>query len=284
MSTSPRVASLHLYPLKGARAIDVEEALVTPRGIEGDRRYMVVDQDGVFVSQREAPRLALVTALPGPSGLRLGTPGRCWLEVPLIDAEDALRVVRLWAGTCVGADQGDVAADWLSEWLERPCRLVWQPEGARRGVDQRYALSERDLVSFADGYPLLVCSSTSLAALNQHLEVAIPMNRFRPNLVVEGWVDPWYEDRVARLRAGEVHLSLVKQCARCVVTTVDQRTGEAGREPLRTLARIRRGERGAMFGENAIPSVVGRVAVGDPVRVVEVRDREREPVWTAAET
>ena len=277
MTASPRVASLHLYPLKGGRALQVESALVTPRGIEGDRRYMVVDPEGVFLSQRQVSRLALVIALPVPGGLRLGTFEREWLEVPLVEAEDA-RVVSLWGGTCVAIDQGDAAAAWLSDWLEQPCRLVWQPDSARRGVDQRYAVSEGDIVSFADGFPLLVCSSTSLADLNTHLGMPVPMNRFRPSLVVEGWADPWYEDRVARLRAGEVELALVKQCARCVVTTVDQHTAVRGREPLRTLARVRRAKRGAMFGENAIPTAVGKVAVGDRVDVVEAREKELEPV------
>lgn len=284
MTVSARVGSLHLYPLKGARGIDVESARVTPRGIEGDRRYMVVDQNGVFLSQREAPRLALVTALPVPGGLRLRASGGSWLEVPRVEAEAALRVVRLWAGTCVGVDQGDAAASWLGEWLDRPCRLVWQPETAPRRVDQRYAVRADDVVSFADGYPLLVCSSTSLAALNTHLELPVPMNRFRPSLVVEGWTDPWCEDRVTRLRAGEVELALVKQCARCVVTTTDQRTAERGREPLRTLARVRRSERGAMFGQNAIPTLVGRVAAGDRVEVLEALDREREAVWSVAQS
>ncbi|MBO0703283.1 MAG: MOSC domain-containing protein [Candidatus Dormibacteraeota bacterium] len=281
---SARVGSLHRYPLKGARAIDVEEAVVTPRGIEGDRRYMVVDAGDRFVSQREASRLALVTALPVPGGLRLGAPGRPWLEVPLVEDRAASRVLRLWAGTCLGVDQGDRAALWLGEWLRRPVRLVWQPETARRGVDPRYATGPGDVVSFADGFPLLVCSRESLADLNAHLETPVPMNRFRPSLVVDGWSVPWREDRVARLRAGDVELALVKQCARCVVTTVDQQTAERGREPLRTLARLRRSERGAMFGENAIPTAVGRVAVGDRVEVVEARDQELEPVWSAAES
>lgn len=283
MTAPARVASLHLYPLKGGRGIEVESARVTPRGIEGDRRYMVVDENGVFVSQREASRLALVTALPVPGGLRLEACGSC-MEVPRVEDEAALRVARLWAGTCVGVDQGDAVAAWLSRWLDRPCRLLWQPETAPRRVDQRYAVSAGDVVSFADGYPLLVCSSASLAVLNSQLEAPVPMNRFRPSLVVEGWTEPWFEDRVARLRAGEVELALVKQCARCVVTTVDQRTAERGREPLRTLARIRRSQRGAMFGENAIPTLVGAVAAGDRVEVVEALDREREPVWSVAQS
>ncbi len=262
--------------------IEVESALVTPRGIEGDRRYMVVDRDGVFLSQREVSRLALITALPIPDGLRLGAPGKPWLEVPRVEGEEAHRVVRLWGGTCVGVDQGEAAAAWLSAWLDQPCRLMWQPDSAPRGVDQRYAVSADDVVSFADGYPLLVCSSTSLTELNRRLELPVPMNRFRPSLVVEGWPDPWYEDRVARLRAGEIELALVKQCARCVVTTVDQQTAERGQQPLRTLARLRRSERGAMFGENAIPTLVGTVAVGDRVEVLEARERELEPVWRVA--
>lgn len=266
---SARVGSLHVYPLKGGRAIDVEEAVVTPRGIEGDRRWMVVDQDGVFLTQREVRQLALITPLPVEGGLRLGATGRPWLEVPVTEEGAATRTVRLWAGTCVAIDQGDGAAAWLEESLGVRCRLVWQPDQARRRVDQRYATGSGDIVSFADGFPLLVCSTASLADLNAQLESPVPMNRFRPNLVVDGWAAPWAEDYVNRLRAGQVELALVKSCARCVVTTVDQRTAEQGREPLRTLARIRNRARGAMFGENAIPVRLGRVAVGDPVDVLE---------------
>ncbi len=280
----PRVRSLHVYPLKGGHRLDVEEARVTARGIEGDRRWMVVDQDGVFLSQREAPRLALVTALPVEGGLRLCVPRGAALEIPVIEEGAASRTVRLWAGTCLAVDQGDAAAAWLEEWLGRPCRLVWQPDGARRRVDQTYAIGPDDIVSFADGFPLLVCSTSSLQDLNRRLETPVPMNRFRPSLVVDGWSEPWQEDRVARLRAGEVELALVKQCARCVVTTTDQDTAKRGLEPLRTLARLRRSKRGAMFGENAIPTVEGRVAVGDPVEVAEARERELEPVWRVVES
>ena len=269
MTPPARVGSLHVYPLKGGRAIDLTEGRVTPRGIEGDRRWMVVDGNGVFLSQRETPRLALVSAVPVGGGLRLGAPGRPWLEVALTDEQAAARTVQLWAGTCLAVDQGDAAAAWLGEWLGRPCRLVWQPEGARRRVDQQYATGPGDVVSFADGYPLLVCSTASLGDLNTYLETPVPMNRFRPNLVVDGWPAPWTEDHADLLRVGQVDLALVKSCARCVVTTVDQRTAQVGREPLRTLARIRRRDRGAMFGENAIPATIGNVAVGDPVEVLE---------------
>lgn len=271
-----RVASLHLYPLKGGRRIDVADAVVTPRGLQSDRRWMVVDAGGAFLTQREVPRLALVTALPvaGGLGLRLGAPGRPWLEVPVREEPTATRVVRLWAGTCVAEDQGERAAAWLSDWLERPCRLVWQPDGARRRVDQRYATGGDDIVSFADGYPLLVCSEASLDDLNTHLAAPVPMTRFRPNVVVGGW-PAWREDGVGRMWAGGVELALVKACARCAVTTIDQETAERGGEPLRTLGRVRRGPRGVLFGENAIPTRTGRIAVGDEVEVLEAREPAR---------
>ncbi|MGH7922751.1 MAG: MOSC domain-containing protein [Candidatus Dormibacteraceae bacterium] len=263
------VSALHVYPLKGGRALDVDRADVSARGIAGDRRYMAVDANGRFISQREVSRLAQVTALLGGDGLRLSAPGAGALEVPLpADGGDRCRV-RLWEDDCDAVDQGEEAARWLTDWLGLEARLVHQPESARRIVDQTYAVSARDTVSFADGYPLLVCSTASLADLNAHLQEPLPMNRFRPSLVVDGWPEPWWEDGVVRLRAGEVELTLVKQCARCVVTTVDQRTAERGREPLRTLARIRRRPRGAMFGENAIPTTLGRIRIGDQVETLE---------------
>ena len=261
------VESLHVYPLKGGRAVDVERADVLAIGLRGDRGYLVVDEQDRFVTQREVSRLALVEAYLGADGLVL-----CALDSPLLvvpfGVRTRRRTVRIWEDRCAADDQGEEAARWLSAVLRQPCRLVRKPDDVPRHVDPRYARSPGDVVSFADGYPLLVASMSSLAALNRELAVPLPMNRFRPNVVVSGWEEAFVEDGIRELRIGEVELALVKHCARCVVTTVDQATAERGREPLRTLARIRRRDQGVLFGENAIPLSLGTIAVGDPVEVL----------------
>ena len=263
-----RIASLHLYPLKGGRAVDVAGADVLATGLRGDRGYMVVDEHDRFLSQREISRLALIQARLDDGGLVLRCPGLAPLRVAPEQSVER-RIVRIWRDRCPADDQGEEPAAWVSRALGHPCRLVRKTADVPRQVDQRYAVSPDDVVSFADGYPMLVTSTSSLDALNRELEVPLPMNRFRPNLVVSGWEAPFCEDRVRRLRAGAVELALVKHCARCVVTTVEQATAERGEEPLRTLARIRRRGDGVLFGENAIPLSLGTLAIGDEIEVLE---------------
>lgn len=263
-----RLLDIIRYPVKSTAGHAVAEAVVEARGLAGDRRWMVVDAGGVFLSQRSTPRLALLRATPTPTGLRLSGPGRADLVVPRPEAGAPRRAVVVWDDT-VAAAEAPAAADWLAAYLGSPAALVYLPDDVVRPVDPAYG-DAGDHVSFADGYPVLLTTTASLDDLNARLPAPLPMNRFRPNLVVEGG-EAFEEDRWARVRIGDVAFRVVKPCARCAVTTVDQATGVPGKEPLKTLATFRRTEGKVMFGQNLIPEAGGTVHRGDRVEVLTWR-------------
>ena len=266
----PSLSSIYVYPLKSAAGHAPEAAHVQRRGLAGDRRWMLVDGDGTFLSQRSHPRLALIEVESTPEGLRLSAPDRPPLDVPRPDASAARRTVTVWGDAVDAAVVADDAHAWCSAHLGVDVQLVYMPDASRRAVDAEYAVQDNDVVSFADGYPLLLTSAASLADLNDRLDAPRPMNRFRPNLVVER-ATAWAEDTWRRLRIGDVTFRAVKPCGRCSVTTVDQQTATRGKEPLKTLATFRRDpDTGKVyFGWNLIPETTGRVCVGDTVEVLE---------------
>jgi uncharacterized protein YcbX len=269
-----RIASLHLYPIKGCRGIDLPATQVADTGLVaegvGDREWMVVDEAGRFLTQRELPRLALVETSVANARLRLAAPRMRALEVALSAIAGAIRNVVVWQSEVRGLDAGDAAASWLSEWLARDVRLVRFDRSVTRRCNPQYAKDSGAHTMFADGYPLLVASMASLADLNDRLaergHEALPMNRFRPNVVVAG-LEPYEEDHVDTLRIGDVVLRLVKPCTRCQVTTTDQMTAQVGIEPLRTLGEYRMDAHldGVTFGVNAIVAAGGALARGMPV-------------------
>ncbi|MEK0086139.1 MOSC domain-containing protein [Benzoatithermus flavus] len=278
MAIEGRIAGLFVYPVKGCAGIALREALLTPRGLAHDRRWMIVGPDGRFLSQRELPRLARIRPALVEAALRLALGGEVELLVPDV-ARGAPLPVRVWGDT-VEALAVDPALDRaLSDWLGREVRLVRFPESGFRPCDPTYA-PPGSHTAFADGFPLLVTSEGSLAELNVALSQAgaapVPMDRFRPNLVLAG-VPARAEDESAAIRLeGGTRLGLVKRCDRCVVTTIDQSRGErTGKEPLATLARIRRNvpTGGAWFGQNAVPLLadggVARLRVGQGCTLVQ---------------
>ncbi|HEY5017411.1 MAG TPA: MOSC N-terminal beta barrel domain-containing protein [Streptosporangiaceae bacterium] len=266
------LASVHIYPLKGGRAVDLDEAVVEPWGLAGDRRWLLVDADGQFITQREHPALARLVVSYGPrAGITVSSDGYRSLSVAApVDSPELLKVT-VWRSTVLAAAAGPEADSWFSGYLGEPVRLVWLDDPTRRAVDPEFG-AEGDVVSFADGFPLLVTSSASLGQLGEWLaadgDLPVPMNRFRPNVVVSGY-EPWDEDRWRRIRIGAVSFRVAKPCGRCVVTTTDQATGERGRQPLRMLARRRRFGKSLVFGQNLIPDSPGLIRVGDPMEVTE---------------
>ena len=262
-----QVTALYYYPIKACRGIALREAHLDARGIVNDRRLMVVDPEGRFRTQRELPRMALIAPRLGDGSLILEAPGVEPLAISL--RRDGARMrVAIWRDACEAVDQGDAAARWLTAFLEEPCRLVRIADDFVRRVDPAYAVSEADQVGFADGYPLLLTAEDSLADLNARMDAPLPMERFRPNVVVRG-AAPFAEDAWRRIRLGALNATVVKSCARCTVTTVDQQTAERGKEPLRTLARFRHVPgTGVMFGQNVIHGGAGSIRVGDTVEVV----------------
>ena len=279
------LASVHIYPVKGCRGLSPATAVVAATGLVaygvGDREWMIVDGDGKFVTQREHPRLALVETAIDDGKLRLTVPRLAstqvaTLELPLArsNAVPESRAVTVWRSDVRGFDEGDAAAAWLSSWLAVPVRLVRFDRATPRRCNPDFAGATGAHTLFADGYPVLVIGSASLAELNARLAArgspAMPMNRFRPNIVLDG-IDAHAEDHIDRISIGAAVLHFVKPCVRCQVTTTDQATAHVGLEPLRTLGEYRMDERlgGVTFGMNAIPrgGTGERVALGATVAI-----------------
>jgi uncharacterized protein YcbX len=268
MTAMISISELWIYPVKGCRGVRVERAEVEAMGLADDRRWLVVDDQGVFASQRHDPALATVEVATDPDGLEITATGRT-VRVPRnVDAGSP--DVRIWRDTVSAIDCGDEPAEVLSAVLGRPCRIVRWGDASERSVEPEHS-RPGDRVGFADAYPLLLIGQASLDDLNRRLGEPVPMTRFRPNLVVAG-AEPYAEDRWSRIRRGPVVLDVVKPCARCVVTTTDQATGRRmGPEPLATLATYRRDGDKVLFGQNAIPRSLGTLRVGDRVTVEELR-------------
>jgi uncharacterized protein len=258
-----RLAGLNIYPIKSARGIALQASGVDEFGLRYDRRWMVVDDAGRFLSQRSHPRLALVTTRIRGDTLEVDAAGMPTLQTPLQPSAAVTTTVTVWDDSCGATWVGETAAEWFSELLDRPCSLVHMPGDMVRPADPSYA-PPSSRVSFADGFPFLLLSEESLADLNRRLDEPLPMNRFRPNLVVAGG-EPYGEDRWTRFEIGGIRLRIMKPCGRCVVTTTNQETGERGREPLRTLATYRKQEGEVMFGQNVVHEGPGHLRVGDPV-------------------
>lgn len=251
---TPRIASLHVYPVKSCRGIDVKEARVVPTGLEWDRHWMIVDSKDRFVTQREHPRMTAIFTSIGGGRLRLTTEN----QPPLVidpHHDGPRRQVRIWKHTVPAIDAGEDASDWLLALLGEPMRLVRLVETGLADADPRYAGPGPNPVAFTDGYPVLMISRASLEDLNRRLPSPLPMNRFRPNVVIEG-VPAYAEDALAVFRFGRVALRGIKPCTRCVITTTDQRTGarDAQQEPLHTLKSYRwdRRLKGVVFGQNCV--------------------------------
>jgi uncharacterized protein len=265
------LASIHIYPLKGCRGIDLSEAAVEPWGLAGDRRWLLVDVGFRFVSQRGHASLARLVVTCGlGNGITVASDGYPSLSVAAPDSGELVKVT-VWSSTVLAAPAAPQADAWFSAYLGEPVRLVYLDDPTRRAVEPEFG-ADGDVVSFADGYPLLLTTTDSLAQLGDWLaaegEQPVPMNRFRPNVVVSGF-GPWAEDGWRRVRIGSVSFRVAKPCGRCVVTTTDQITGKRGAQPLRILAAKRRFGQSLVFGQNIIPDSAGLIRVGDPVQITE---------------
>ena len=256
-----RVSELYVYPVKGARGLRVREAALTPRGLCHDRRFMIIDEAGTFISQRTIPKLALLRTRIEGDALVLEADEIGAISVPLAPRAGDPRRARVWADTCEAISLGAPARSFLERALGVPAELVYMPDQTRRQVDRAYA-PEGAIVGFADGFPSLLISHASLVALNERLAERVPMNRFRPNLVVEG-CGPFAEDDFAPFSLGGARFTRAKPCARCQVVNVDQATGAKGKEPLATLARFRNQGNKVLFGQNLIHEGAGTIREGD---------------------
>jgi len=275
------VSEINIYPIKSLKGISVDYSIVEERGLQSDRRWMLTDQEGKFFTQREFPRMALVAIGIEGNGLTITADGFGCLEIPLMPETDDIRQVTIWQSVCPGEVYPAVINEWFCDVLETRCQLVYMPDNTRRSVNPIFNQGE-DIVSFADGYPMLVIGEASLDDLNSRLETPLPMNRFRPNLVVSGG-DAFAEDDWTKIRVGDSIFRLTKPCERCVITTVEQSKGEFdGKEPLKTLASYRTARNviparyeslgvspgAVLFGQNLIAETVGKVIrTGDEVQI-----------------
>jgi uncharacterized protein YcbX len=249
-----RVSGLFIYPIKSCRGVEVDLATVGTTGFELDRRWMVIGDDGRFLSQREHHRLALVRVQLDEDRLRLEAHGLPSLEVGLEGEVGPASRVQVWDDECAAVAEGEDAARWFSRHLGCSARLV--------------RMASDDARPLGSGFPFLLLSTASLDGLNRRLSLPVPMDRFRPNIVIDG-CEPHAEDGWHRVRIGEVSFRFAKPCARCVVTTVDQTTGERGREPLRTLSTYRTVDGQVLFGQNLVHEGRGVIRLGDRVEVLD---------------
>jgi hypothetical protein len=261
------VSALTIYPVKSLGGVALQSVHLDRFGFAGDRRWMVVNEDRRFLSQREFAAMALIAAELTESGLRLAS-GEQSLLVPRPQASAPRLRVQIWEDSVVALDAGGEAAEWLSERLGGPCKLVYMAEDVHRYVDGIYA-HEGETVSFADGFPVLLISQASLDDLNSRLDTPVPMNRFRPNLVVQG-CEAFAEDNWRRIRIGSTEFTVAKACSRCAVPSIDQATATKNSEVLQVLAGYRRADdRQVYFGQNLVYSGSGELSVGDTLEILE---------------
>ncbi|KKX34439.1 MOSC domain-containing protein [Rhizobium sp. LC145] len=272
-----RVSQLHFYPMKSARGIALEEAEIAATGIPGDRRMMVVDPSGHFITQRELQALARLEVQPQDAGARIAMDGQGEISVARPPADQRMDVA-VWKSIVNAAVADDATNETLSRWLGREVRLVFFDERAKRTASIEWA-GEGTPVTFADGYQVLITTTASLAALNAdmrtHGEEGIGMERFRPNIVIDT-DEAWAEDQWASIEISGIRFDLVKPCARCIMTTQDQTSGSRDApSPMAAMGRIRmsadRRVPGPLFGWNAVPRGTGRIRIGDMMTVVEER-------------
>ncbi len=260
------LSGLFVYPIKGARGIEVDHARVTPLGFEHDRRFLLVDPEGEFITQREHPALALIETAIDQDTLTVRAPGLDPLRIPLRPQGPTDRTVRVWGDTCRAISVGADVVSYFSDYLKVRAELVYMPDGEGRHVDPQFA-KYGETVSFADGYPFLLATEESLSDLNARLIDSVPMDRFRPNIVVHG-APPWAEDTWTSMSIGRVVFHSCKPCQRCQVITIDQATGIRGKDPLATLATFRARSNKVYFGWNLVAEGDGELRVGDRVSLL----------------
>ncbi|WP_290582518.1 MOSC domain-containing protein [Ketobacter sp.] len=262
-----QVAHLYIHPVKSLGAMAVARADIDRFGLQWDRRWMVVDDNGKFITQRQQARMALIKVrmageeviLTGPDGSELGFSAADFAAGPMLS-------VQVWRDECQAQVAEARINHWLSHQLQLSCRLVFMPESSRRTVDPDYA-GPGHTVGFADGYPLLLTQQSSLEDFNRHMSINIGMERFRPNVVVTG-AGPWQEDLWRVIQIGSTVFDVVKPCSRCAIPTIDPVDASKQPEVFRTLQKTRSRDGEVFFGQNLVPRSEGQLQVGDPVTVL----------------
>ena len=265
-----KLSEIYIYPIKSLGGIRLDATNITTRGLENDRRFMLVDENGRFLSQREYTQLAIFkTEIEGEYLKITHKKDGQTIKVNLSPSSQSIPIqVTIWDDETTAIEVSQEASNWFTQALGIPTRLVYMHEESQRKVESNYALTGDEITSFSDGYPILIIGQSSLDDLNNRLENPVNINRFRPNLVFTDG-EPFEEDAWHEFTVGDVRFFGVKPCARCIMTTIDQETGEKkGKEPLLTLNKYRKAGNRILFGQNVLISQLGTVSIGDDVTVL----------------
>jgi len=267
--SSLTVTQLSIYPVKSCRGIGLTSMAIGEWGPEWDRRLMLIDENGKFVTARKHPQLLTVVVALGIGELVLSATGHNTIRLRPEALEKAQRRVdsTIWRDQVEACIVSEEASQWFSEILGIPVQLVYMPESAFRPVDRRY-FDGKQRVGFADSFPFLMTHQPSLDELSQRIQAPLSMRRFRSNIVVDGGV-PWQEDGWSKLKIGPLSFAVVKPCSRCVMTTIEPDTLAISKEPLKTLSGFRKTDSGVTFGQNLVHLNQGVIQVGDPVEVLQ---------------
>lgn len=266
------ISHLYVYPIKSLGGFEISSAKLTDRGFEHDLRWMLVDEQHQFLTQRDFPQMALLRTAIQANELTVYEKGNEMdkIHVNLYPTGSNMIRVQVWDDMCEAIELSDEVDQWFSQKLNRVCKLVYMPDDSKRKVDADYAKAD-ELTGFSDAFPVLMIGQASLDDLNSRLETPVPMNRFRPNIVFTGG-SPFEEDTMKHFQINGIDLYAVKPCARCVVTTTDQETGIIAKEPLKTLSTYRTGNNKVYFGQNILYKNEGMMKVGDELKVVQRKE------------
>jgi uncharacterized protein YcbX len=259
------LSGIFVYPVKSLAGISANSWPVTEKGFQYDRKWMIIDNNRQFLSQRKLPKMALIKTALTDKNLILSAQGMEDLSLPLEPVDGQIINSTIWHDQCDARSVSPEADQWLSDFLKLDCRLVYQPDEVIRPVDPHYA-NPADKVAFSDGFPFLIISENSLAALNNEMQLNLSMTRFRPNLVISG-CHAYAEDSWREIRIGAIDFRLPKPCSRCSIPTIDPETAQTDKEPLVTLNRTRKWQNKVYFGQNALHNQCGKLAIGDTVQI-----------------
>jgi len=269
-----QISELYIYPIKSLGGISVKQATVTDRGFENDRRWMLVDENNCFITQRQVPEMALLQVAIEDASLRVTHKIKGdSINIPFISGSGEQEMVTIWNDICPAVHMSDKVDDWFTTMLGITCRLTHMPDETRRQVDQNYAPGDA-ITSFSDAYPYLIIGQATLDELNSRLEQALPVNRFRPNMVFTGG-EPFEEDKLGHFVINHINFYGVKLCARCVIITIDQDSGLKGKEPTKTLSTYRMRNNNVYIGQNLVHKGEGFISVGDSLQVISLNHEER---------
>lgn len=262
-----QVNQLYIYPVKSLGGIAKQTVEITNTGFKYDRKWMLVDENNVFISQRTLPQMTVLQTAETDKGIKVfhKQNSREAIIIPFDNENDKKISVVIFEDTCDAIEVGKKQNEWFSDMLQSNCKLVYMPDDTKRLVDKEYAANE-EITSFTDGYPILMIGQSSLDNLNEKLIETLPMNRFRPNIVFTGG-HAHIEDEMASFAINKINFKGVKPCSRCVMTTINQQTGEKAREPLTTLATYRMKNNKVYFGQNVLHQQTGHINTGDEIKI-----------------